>query len=143
MDSACFVHFDNTRIYPTCGTGVDYSYVRRIDLNPDQILLVINIDSSLTAITSKSPDKLIIDIASEKDTIRNPVFHKLLESLSKQGFDLIRVRNFTEEEKCVLYQKIYQTPCYIDSLDWNKRPKIDGLIDLDKDGKFEIKKSLN
>jgi hypothetical protein len=142
-ENECYVHFDNSRIYPSCGTGIDFSYVRRLNLKEEQIILLKNIDSTLNKITSVSPDKMIIDIASETDTIKNPLFHTVVQSLNMQGYDAIRVRNFTEEERCVLNKKLNKIPFNIDSIDWNKRPKIDALFDMDNDGSFEMHESLN
>ena len=77
-----------------------------LDIQPDDIIEVSGI--SVIDIIQKNKDfsNDIISIASLSDTIQNPFFDVLIESLNKNKLKRYFVRRATEEEQNVLDSKL-------------------------------------
>lgn len=141
-DSLIFMHIRPYRLFPGCGTGLTRDHIERIDLKPDEIIRISNINEILSHLQlDKEYD--LVDIACVTDTIRNPYFEQIITSLSTASLDLIRVRTFSQEEYWVTKSIQEDSQYHSDSVLWNIVPKLDVLFDLDKDGKFEIHENLN
>lgn len=141
-DSAVFMHIRPMRLFPGCGTGLSHDKIERIDLREDEIIYIGNVIEVLDLL-KLDEEYGLVDIASVDDTIRNPFFEILLKELSVKKMDLVRVRTFSEEERWLIKSISEGNSYNKDSINWDLIPKLDVLIDLDNDGKFEIHESLN
>ncbi|MDZ7899018.1 MAG: hypothetical protein U5N85_13470 [Arcicella sp.] len=101
------VFFHNKQnLFHACGTGISDEEIDFLDIQPDDIIEVSGI--SVMDIIQKNKDfsNDIISIASLSDTIQNPFFDVLIDSLNKNKLKRYFVRRATEEEQNVLDSKL-------------------------------------
>ena len=110
-----FFHSKNN-LFRDCSTGLRDNETDFLDIQPDDIIEVSG--NAVFDIIQKNKEFSddIISIASLSDTIQNPFFDVLIDSLNKNKLNRYTVRRATEEERNVfdskLKHKLYQKEDY-------------------------------
>ena len=110
-----FFHSKNN-LFRDCGTGLRNNETDFLDIQPDDIIEVSGISVFDIIQKNKEFSDDIISIASLSDTIQNPFFDVLIDSLNKNKLNRYTVRRATEEERNVfdskMNHKFYQKEDY-------------------------------
>ncbi|PWK27832.1 hypothetical protein LV89_01239 [Arcicella aurantiaca] len=100
-----FFH-NKDNLFHACGTGIRDDEIDFLDIQPDDIIEVSG--NSVFEIIKKNKkfSDDMISIASLSDTIQNPFFDILIDSLNKNQLKRYFIRRATEEERNVLDAKL-------------------------------------
>ncbi|MEA5461448.1 hypothetical protein VB796_20450 [Arcicella sp. LKC2W] len=100
-----FFH-NRDNLFHACGTGIRDDEIDFLDIQPDDIIEISSKSVFDIIKKSKKFSTNIISIASLSDTIQNPFFDILIDSLNKNQLKRYFVRRGTEEERNVLDAKL-------------------------------------
>lgn len=105
ISNRIFFH-NKDNLFHACGTGILDDEIDFLDIQPDDIIEVSG--NAVFDIIQKNKEfsDEMISIASLSDTIQNPFFEVLIDSLNKNKFKRYAVRRATEEERNVLDAKM-------------------------------------